>query len=81
MSAGSVRQISLDGESLTPAQLADIADSDVTVALAARAVPLVEASRAVVDRHARDDRPMYGINTGFGALAETIIPHGDLQQL
>ena len=81
MSAGSVRQISLDGESLTPAQLADIADSDVTVALAARALPLVEASRAVVDRHARDDRPMYGINTGFGALAETIIPHGDLQQL
>ena len=81
MSAGSVRQISLDGESLTPAQLADIADSDVTVALAARAVPLVEASRAVVDRHARDDRPMYGINTGFGALAETIIPRGDLQQL
>ena len=34
MSAGSVRQISLDGESLTPAQLADIADGDVTVALA-----------------------------------------------
>jgi histidine ammonia-lyase len=81
MSAGSVRQISLDGESLTPAQLADIADGDVTVTLAARALPQIEASRAVVDRHARDDRPMYGINTGFGALAETIIPRGDLQKL
>jgi histidine ammonia-lyase len=81
MSAGSVRQISLDGESLTPAQLADIADGDVTVALAARALPRIDASRSVVDRHASDDRPMYGINTGFGALAETIIPRGDLQKL
>ena len=81
MSAGSVRQILLDGESLTPAQLADIADGDVTVALAGRALPLIDASRAVVDRHASDDRPMYGINTGFGALAETIIPRRDLQQL
>jgi histidine ammonia-lyase len=81
MSAGSVRQISLDGESLTPAQLADVADGDVTVTLAARALPQIEASRAVVDRHARDDRPLYGINTGFGALAETIIPRGDLQRL
>ena len=80
MSAGSVRQISLDGESLTPAQLADIADGDVTVALAARALPRIDASRSVVDRHASDDRPMYGINTGFGALAETIIPRGDLQK-
>ena len=81
MSAGSVRQISLDGESLTPAQLADIADGDVMVSLAERALPLIDASRAVVDRHASDDRPMYGINTGFGALAETIIPRRDLQQL
>jgi histidine ammonia-lyase len=81
MSAGSVRQISLDGESLTPAQLTDVADGNVTVTLAARALPQIEASRAVVDRHARDDRPLYGINTGFGALAETIIPRGDLQRL
>jgi histidine ammonia-lyase len=81
MSARSVQQISLDGESLTPARLAEIADGDITVTLAARALPRIDASRAVVDRHARDDRPMYGINTGFGALAETIIPRGDLQKL
>jgi histidine ammonia-lyase len=81
MSAASVRQIRLDGESLSAAQLAEIADGDVAVALDAAALPRIDASRAVVDRHARDDRPMYGINTGFGALAETIIPRRDLQQL
>jgi histidine ammonia-lyase len=81
MSADPVRQIPLDGESLTPAQLAEIADGDVVVALADHAAPRIAASRAVVERHARDDRPMYGINTGFGALAETIIPRADLQQL
>jgi histidine ammonia-lyase len=81
MSAGTVRQIALDGESLTPSQLAEIADGDVRVSLAAPAVARIDASRAVVERHASDDRPMYGINTGFGALAETIIPRDALAEL
>src|SRR5689334_16138048 len=81
MCADTARHLALDGESLTPAQLAEIADGDVTVTLASGALSRIDASRAVVDRHADDERPMYGINTGFGALAETAIPKEDLRRL
>jgi histidine ammonia-lyase len=71
----------LDGSSLTLDDLVEIADGRATVALAEDAARRVDASRAVVDRHARDSRPLYGINTGFGALAETTIPPDRLKTL
>ena len=75
------RQILFDGSTLTVAGLCEIADGAATVALSPDAATRIDASRAVVDRHATDDRPMYGINTGFGALAETIIPRDALDTL
>jgi histidine ammonia-lyase len=77
----SARQLLFDGASLTIADLCAVADGDATVALSPDAAARIDASRAVVDRHARDQRPMYGINTGFGALAETIIPRDALDTL
>jgi histidine ammonia-lyase len=77
----SARQILFDGASLTIADLCAIADGAATVGLSAQAAARIDASRAVVDRHARDERPMYGINTGFGALAETAIPRDALDTL
>jgi histidine ammonia-lyase len=71
----------LDGNSLTLAQLVAIADRRDEVALDGAAAARVEAARAVVDRKARGDEPVYGINTGFGALAETAIPHEALSAL
>jgi len=65
--------ITLDGSTLTLADLQAIADDAAPVALDARAVAAVDASRAVVDRHASGDAPVYGINTGFGSLAEVKI--------
>jgi histidine ammonia-lyase len=44
------------------------------VRLADEALAEIARSRAVVDRLAKDDRPHYGISTGFGALATTSIP-------
>jgi histidine ammonia-lyase len=58
-----------------------IADGSATVGLAADAARRVDASRRVVDRKAAGDTPVYGINTGFGALAETAIPRDALGQL
>ena len=75
------RQILFDGSTLTLAGLCEIADGAAAVALSPDAAARIDASRAVVDRHAADDRPMYGINTGFGALAETIIPRDALDAL
>lgn len=71
----------LDGNSLTLEQLADIADGAADVGLAAAAATRVDASRAVVERKAGGELPVYGINTGFGALAETAIPRESLAAL
>jgi histidine ammonia-lyase len=73
--------ILLDGSSLTLPQLAAIADDYEPVQLAPAAASAVDASRAVVDSKAREDAPVYGINTGFGALAETTIPRDALSLL
>jgi len=41
----------------------------------------VAASRAVVEAALAGDQPVYGINTGFGALADRSIPDGQLAEL
>ena len=71
----------LDGNSLTLEQLIDIADHFAAVGLDPRAAARVDQSRAVVQRKAEGDAPVYGINTGFGALAETAIPRESLAAL
>jgi histidine ammonia-lyase len=70
----------LDGRSLTLADLVAVADGE-TVALAQAARARVDAARAVVDRKADGDEPIYGINTGFGSFAEVRIPHDALSAL
>ena len=74
-------RIVVDGHSLTLAALADLADGSADAVLSPDAAGRIDAARAVVDRHAEGERAVYGINTGFGALAETTIPRQDLQQL
>jgi histidine ammonia-lyase len=70
--------IRLDGSSLTLDQLHAIASEGAPVTLAPDAARRVDAAREVVDRRAAGDQAVYGINTGFGALAETAIPRGEL---
>jgi histidine ammonia-lyase len=73
--------ILLDGNSLTLDQVIAIADRGERVGLSAHAIDRVRASRAVVDRKARGDAPVYGINTGFGSFAEVKIAPGELDTL
>ena len=73
--------ILLDGDSLALSDLVAIADQYAPVALAREAATRVDAARAVVDRKAAGSEPVYGINTGFGALAETAIPREALGAL
>jgi len=72
-SAITIPMITLDGSSLTLHQLLAIADDNRAVGLTPDAVRRVDAARAVVDRQALGEAPVYGLNTGFGALAETAI--------
>jgi histidine ammonia-lyase len=73
--------IQLTGSSLTVEQLVSIADGFEAVELSDEAAGRVRASRAVVDQFASGTAAVYGINTGFGALAETAIPRDALAAL
>ena len=75
------RNVVIDGQSLSLEDLVAIADGGASVALSPGAAGRVRAARAVVERHAEGTHPVYGINTGFGALAETTIPHDALGAL
>ncbi|OLB67332.1 MAG: histidine ammonia-lyase [Actinobacteria bacterium 13_2_20CM_2_72_6] len=50
-----------------------VARDDARVALAPSTMDALNRSRAIVDRIERDGRPVYGVSTGFGALAGTFI--------
>lgn len=71
----------LDGSSLTLEQVTRIADGEAEVALGHAAAERVRASRAVVDRMASGEAAVYGINTGFGSLAEVRIARDALSEL
>ena len=73
--------ILLDGSSLTIDQLLAIADRGEPIGLAPGAAARVRAARAVVDRKAHGDEPVYGINTGFGSFAEVKIAPDALDAL
>ena len=75
------RLVACDGRSLTLSDLVAIADGLAEMTLTDDAVERIDAARAVVDRHATGDKAVYGINTGFGALAETTIPRDALNTL
>lgn len=51
------------------------------VGLAAEAMPRVEAARALVEGIVDAGRVVYGVNTGFGALAEVVIPRERILEL
>jgi histidine ammonia-lyase len=60
----------LNGDPLTLAQLDAVAAATLEVAIAPGSRSRMVASRAVVDRAAAGDAAAYGINTGFGKLAD-----------
>ncbi|MFN3325663.1 MAG: histidine ammonia-lyase [Bryobacteraceae bacterium] len=73
--------VTIDGESLTIEQVASVALSGETVSLSAAAVERMEHSRAVVDRLAGGELPVYALNTGVGLLANRRIAASELEQL
>ncbi len=62
------RDVVLNGQDLTLEQVVEVAVSKRPVALSDTAEARLAASRAVVEEFAAGDRPVYGLNTGLGAL-------------
>lgn len=67
--------ISIDGHSLTLEDVARVAAGrDPAVALAPRGRTALEAARRVVEERIAAGERVYGVTTGFGRLAEVVIP-------
>lgn len=73
--------ITLDGESLSLEQVRAVACSGEQVEFANDALKRMRQSRAVIESLALQDRPVYGVNTGFGQLADVRIDPGRLESL
>ncbi|SCF44844.1 histidine ammonia-lyase [Micromonospora matsumotoense] len=58
---------------ITPADVLAVARGDAHVVLAPAAVEAMITSRSIVDGIEADGRPVYGVSTGFGALANTFV--------
>ncbi|EGR2797288.1 histidine ammonia-lyase [Vibrio navarrensis] len=62
-------------------ELRKVSRSPLKLSLDASAIPAIEESTQVVDRVIAENRTVYGINTGFGLLANTRIAPEDLETL
>jgi histidine ammonia-lyase len=68
-----VAAIQLTGHDLTVDDVEAAALRGVPAELAPEAVRQIEASRALIERVVREQRPTYGVNTGFGKLVDVHI--------
>jgi histidine ammonia-lyase len=74
--------LELTGRALTLEELERVSGGDpVEVRLSAGAREAMAASRAVVERAVSEGRVVYGLTTGFGALAEVVIPRDRIAEL
>jgi histidine ammonia-lyase len=74
-------RILIDGDTLKLEEVWAVAHGRAQVELAPSARARVQAARARVEAVAEGDTPVYGINTGFGSLAEVRIGRADLRAL
>jgi histidine ammonia-lyase len=71
----------LNGEQISLVQLAAVASGGEAVHITDRARPRILASRKLIEQIIERDAPVYGVNTGFGKLAEVRIRRHELRQL
>jgi histidine ammonia-lyase len=76
-----MRRVLIDGDTLELEEVAAISRAEARVELAPAARERVRAARRLVEARLGDGQPHYGINTGFGTLAEVRIADGDLVRL
>src|SRR5918992_4455003 len=62
----STADLMLDGSGLTVDLVAKAARGAGTITIAETVWPRIDAARAVVERYAEGDEPVYGLNTGLG---------------
>lgn len=73
--------VTLDGHSLSIAEVVAVARGNAPVALNPAALDAVRASRRAVEAAVERGETIYGVNTGFGKLAHVRIPPEQARQL
>ncbi|MFN3692189.1 MAG: histidine ammonia-lyase [Fervidobacterium sp.] len=73
--------IIIDGEHLTLEDVHLVSRKHERVSISQDAYEKMQKSREVIEKIIETGRPVYGVNTGFGALASVRIPKDKLQQL
>jgi histidine ammonia-lyase len=71
----------LDGGPLSGPQVIGVARKGIRVEIGENALQLMTNSRGLVEELLSEHTPIYGINTGFGALSSTSISHEKLGEL
>jgi histidine ammonia-lyase len=73
--------LELDGQKLSLQEVADVARRAERVTLAPGARARAESARRAVEKILAEERVVYGVNTGFGKLADVHIPPSELRDL
>jgi histidine ammonia-lyase len=76
-----MRTVIVNGDALTVQDVIDVGRGDARAELGPDVPDRMEASLAVVTNAIAGDAPVYGVNTGFGALADTRVGEKDLTEL
>jgi histidine ammonia-lyase len=76
-----MRTVVVNGDGLTVEDVVDVAHGEAAAELAGTVPAKMEPSRAVVAAAISGDNAVYGVNTGFGALADTRVGERDLTRL
>ncbi|XP_032730165.1 histidine ammonia-lyase [Lontra canadensis] len=75
------KYIALDGDSLTTEDLVNLGKGRYKIKLTPTAEKKVQKSREVIDSIVKEKTVVYGITTGFGKFARTVIPVNKLEEL
>ncbi|HEX5679279.1 MAG TPA: histidine ammonia-lyase [Desulfobacterales bacterium] len=76
-----MQTVFLDMEGMTIEALVAVARQGAEARLSAAAEARIAAGRALVDRWVREERRIYGVTTGFGALSDVAISGKDTRRL
>src|SRR3984885_12663612 len=76
-----MREVMVDGSGLAIEDVVAVARGQARAILGPGVAERMEISRSVVERALRGGAPVYGVNTGFGALVDTPIGAGELTDL
>ncbi|XP_055508740.1 histidine ammonia-lyase isoform X1 [Leucoraja erinacea] len=73
--------IYLDGNHLTIEELVRLGKGLYKIKISAEAEDKIIQSRILLDNIVKENKVVYGITTGFGKFARTVIPHNKLKEL